>query len=209
MFRSEATSDVLFSLMRGLRTPKEIAEDVGDSPTSVVEQLNRLREAGYAMRTEKEGKLQPYEIVWKRLLRELVSHAGLLYDGYIIAVFQGEKTDIPAALKRSGQLLDFLRSYLVALAKRESRVDIYLTYTYRFGGSWSPKISRTLEAAMYEFEMSLLQSFPTLDESQFKAKGKADLYNALKTWYQLCFTALQKLVMEPYMRAIEQLVTAP
>jgi len=209
MLRSEATSDVLFSLMRGKRTPKEIADDIGDTPTSVVEQLNRLREAGYVVRTEKEGKLQPYEIMWKSLLRDAISHAGLLYDGYIVAIHQGETTDIPAALKKNEQLLDFLKRYLFAIATRESRVDVYLRYSYRFGGWWSPKISRALEAAMYEFELSLLQSFPTLDESQFKAKEKADLYNALKTWYQLSFTALQKLVMEPYLRTVEELVTAP
>lgn len=208
---SEATSDVLFSLMRGITNPKEIAEHIGDSPPSVVEQLNKLREAGYVRRAEKQGKIQPYEIDWERLILDAIRASPMLNDGLIARELAGE---VPLTQERrsywdvlttrlwknhSSRLL--IRRYFEAVAKREAKIDVYLTLEYRAGGGSALRGVRTLVEVMRDFEQALLKIFPTLKRDIFSAKGLVELYDLLKIWYNLILEAVEVLSLRPLQEA--------
>jgi len=204
---SEASSDVLFSLILGLTNPKVIAEHIGDSPPSVVEQLNKLREEGYVKRGEKEGKYQPYLINWDRLVYGAIQVAPLLIDGLVTLNTAGrgeEGENKIKALRQNAQLRSFIRGFMEAVARRESSVDVYQTYRYRAGGGSPLRGWRTFNELMRDFEHGLLFMFPKLERGKFQANSMLELYDGLKLWNDFCELALQRLVAKPFKDEIQR-----
>lgn len=200
---SEASSDVLFSLMAGRTNPKAIAEHIGNTPGSVVEQLNKLRKEGYVKRTEKDGKIQPYKIDWDNLIRAAIWAAPLIMDEGVMATISGKgptSEDFVKTLHGNMQLRTFLKQYFEAIAKREVEVDIYMTYEY---GGGHGKVGRTIYRVMDDFEKALLHSFPKLERGAFISAGLKDLYEGLKLWYDLCQKALEHHTVKPFDQALK------
>jgi len=204
---SEARSDVLFSLILGRTNPKAIAEHIGDSPSSVVEQLNKLREEGYVKRGEKDGKYQPYLINWHRLIDEAIRLAPLLSDswGVLYTANKDEESERGyKSIRRNVQLRKFIRAFIQGIARRESEVAVHMSYYYREMVEEPLRGWRTLDAVMRDFEYGLLFIFPKLDKSAMK--GMSELYEGLKLWYDLCELALQSLVAKPFKEGIQRVL---
>ena len=151
--------------------PKAIADHSGDSPASVVEQLNKLRAEGYVKRGQKDGKYQPYELHWHKLILDAIRVAPLLVDGLVALnnSGQGDESDRRiASLIQNGQLHSFIRRFVEAVARRETEADVYSTYHYREGGGSPLKgPRRTFSAVMRDFEYGLLSTFSNLERSEF------------------------------------------
>jgi len=58
---------VFLALVKGLKTPSEIAESLSIRKSTVVFHLNRLKHVGLVFREEKIGKMQPYGINWNNV----------------------------------------------------------------------------------------------------------------------------------------------
>ena len=208
---SEASSDVLFSLILGRVNPKAIAEHTGDSPASVVEQLNKLRAEAYVKRGEKDGKYQLYEVHWDKVISDAIRVAPLLIDGLVVLnnSGQGDESDRRiASLMQNGQLHSFIRCFVEAVARRETEADVYSTYHYREGGGSPLKgPRRTFSAVMRDFEYGLLSTFSDFERSGFATAGKTELYDGLRVWHDLCEIALRDLVAKPFADQIRETIS--
>lgn len=213
---SEASSDVLFSLMRGLTSPKEIAEHVGDKAPSVVEQLSKLRKAGYVRRAEKQGKVQPYEIDWEKLILDAIRASPMLLDGFIASELEGKAPSIEGKrpdwealtrrLWKNQSLRLLVRRYFEAIAKREDEIDVYLTQEYRAGGGASLRGVQTLIEVTRDFELAVIKVFPTLKRDILAAKGLGELYDLLKIWYYFALEAVVVLSVRPLQEALSPMM---
>jgi len=206
---SEASSRIIFSLLLGISNPKAIADRIGNTAASVVEQLNKLREEGCVKRVEKEGKIQPYEIDWDNLIKAAILASPLLMDAGVMFTITGKGPDweqITRTLSGNIHLRSFLKKYFEAVAKREEEVDIYMTYEYRGGHG---KVGRTIYKIMQDFEVTLLHNFSRLDREKMDAMGELDLYEGLKLWYEFCQEALNHHLAKPFQQALDETLSLP
>lgn len=79
IINSQGSSNVAYSILVGRRSPKEISELLGIKPSSVVEQLDRLRGADLVFRAGRQGKFQYYDIEYNNLVDLLLEEAPEIY----------------------------------------------------------------------------------------------------------------------------------
>ncbi|GEM_PF-1610363 len=177
-FASVGTSNVFFQVVLGNATTKDIAKHTDTQPPSVAEHLNRLRELGILKRSEKEGKLQPYEVDWERFVHALFRH---IYTPKLqraaLQSMEDERTreelereqklmkEIIAELKRNKRFMAVVRGYFERLAK-DMEEGLY------------PR--RTIWGAIYCFEESLDMISGIIERTKDPETRK--LLELLKKW---------------------------
>jgi hypothetical protein len=164
VLRTRATSDVLFQLIIGRRSPIEISRAIGDTSPAVIKQLWRLRKAGIVRLGEKTGKFQNYEVDWERLVKESVG--GMSSAGTAI-VLANRNNDVErcnlyeAAMRKLSTNEDFLslfKFFMEEEAKtRTKETDLRITETFR--------------DAVDDFEKSLPYLCPTLKKEATNRKA--------------------------------------
>jgi len=156
VLRSSATSDVLFQLIVGRRSPIEISRAIGDTPPAVIKQLWRLRKAGVVTLAEKVGKFQNYDVRWSRLVTEAIGRMVNLATAIVLANLSGDlKTynlleTTKAKLAKNKSFRTFFKVFMEEEVKRRETVDIYLITT------------ETFQDAVDKFERFLPYLYPSL-----------------------------------------------
>ena len=130
IFVSQSTSDVLFALIAGKKSPAEISDMVGNTSPAVIKQLWKLRKARIVKLGKKRGKFQDYEVIWGRLIKNFVNKMTKLSTAMILANMKGniEKFELLKSLKsrltKNEQFKNLVKAFLEEEAKRRETTDI-------------------------------------------------------------------------------------
>ena len=161
---SSAASDVLFQLIAGRRSPIEISRVIGDTSPAVIKQLWRLRKAGIVKLAGKTGKFQNYDVVWERLVEEVVGRMINLSTAIVLASLSHnvERYNLLDGLKRKLKKNEHFRSlfrvFLEEEAKRRETGYVYLITT------------ETFQDAVDKFEKFMPGFIPSLKADPEKAE---------------------------------------
>jgi predicted transcriptional regulator len=171
VLKTRATSNVLFQLIVGKRSPIEMSRAIGDTSPAVIKQLWRLRKAGIVKLAEKTGKFQNYDVIWERLIEEAVDRmvnlaTALLLSSLTHNVKRYNLLDsLKGKLKKNKQFQSLFRTFLEEEARRRETRDVYLITT------------ETFQDAVDKFEKFLPKLLPSLKADP----EKAELLSVLKT----------------------------
>jgi len=174
---SPSTSDVLFNLILGRRSPIEIAEHVGDTPPAIIKHLWKLRKEGYVTLAEKSGKFQYYSVNWDKLVSAGV---GLMADFATAMVLASLRDDVEKynllenvrlKLSKNEHFKTLFRLFIEEEARKRDTEDIYLITT------------ETFRDAISKFEKYLPQVFPNITINSEEPE-KAEFITLLKVVYE-------------------------
>lgn len=171
VFEVHATSEVLFQLIAGRRSPREISRAISDTPPAVIKQLWKLRHDGFVKLGEKVGKFQNYDVIWERLVEEVVNRMVNLATGLVLSSLTHNVErynlldSLKGKLKKNKHFQSLFRTFLEEEVRRRATRDVYLITT------------QTFQDAVNKFERFLPQFLPSLKADP----EKAELLSLLKT----------------------------
>lgn len=174
---SHSTSNVLFNLISGRRSPIEIAEHVGDTPPAIIKHLWKLRKEGYVTLAEKSGKFQYYSVNWDQLI---FAGVGLMTDYATAMVLASLRNDIKRynllddvrlKLSKNEHFKTLFRLFIEEEARKRDTEDVYLITT------------ETFKDAITKFEKYLPQVFPHIITDSEEPE-KAEFLTILKVVHE-------------------------
>lgn len=181
-FNSRATSDVLFTLILGRRSPIEISKHVGDTPPAIIKQLWKLRKMGLVTLAEKSGKFQYYSVDWDKIAKAGV---GLMEDfstAMVLASLRHDKEKynfldtVKLRLAENEHFKSLFRFFVEEEARKREKQDIYLITTWTF------------QDAVSKFEKYLPLIFPQITIEP-KEADKAEFLKLLNVLYEAILEA--------------------
>jgi hypothetical protein len=107
-----STSRVLFLLILGVDTPKEIADRLKIRPPSAIDQLHRLRRIRLTRLGSKTGRQQHYKLDWDRLVETSVKRSFTLPQPEMRE--QNAADSFADQFLKKKEFLEFIKSYLLA-----------------------------------------------------------------------------------------------
>jgi len=173
IFVSQSTSDVLFALIAGKKSPIQISSMIGDTSPAVIKQLWKLRKAGIVKLGKKKGKYQNYEVIWAQLVKNFVDKMTNLSTAIVLANMKGNigKFELLERLKSrlpgNKYFKNLVKAFLEEEAKRRETVDIYLITT------------ETVQDAINKFERFLPRFCPFLKEGD-QTKERKEFLSSLQ-----------------------------